>query len=386
MSDLGYPGLCWPSREQKELLVLALGDEQALTLWNASWKNADLSAIDRAGQRLLPLIWHNLSRLGVHSDNLGFAEISYRKTWYQNQLHLRDITKVVESMQRADIAPILVKGGALILATYDSAGLRPMSDLDILVRTSDADRATDILEPEWVPQVRKLRAGYKNTMHSLGFVCEHTKREIDLHWALLSETVGQDTDSVYWDRAEHVKLPSGLEVLALSPTDQLIQTCVHGLKNNWGNVAPIWWITDSAWLLKKHTIDWDTLIRIAQRQRLIVPLRHALRYLSDEMKLSIPVEHLDQLYAMPVTAQEEREFGAKSGRFGYYNHVRIIWYSYRRTVPHLTGLSVFNGFLSYLQHRWGVEGACETIRHILQKPFLRWQARVAVKKRSMRKC
>jgi len=59
---------------------------------------------------------------------------------------LRELQTVVAALNAADIPVMLLKGAALNLAHYRSPGLRPMSDLDLLVRHADVDRARAILE------------------------------------------------------------------------------------------------------------------------------------------------------------------------------------------------------------------------------------------------
>lgn len=377
MTITDYPGVCWPTQSQKEVLTLALHDNAAAELWHNTWRQRGISDLDRASQRLLPLIWYNLNRLEVEDqDSLAIAKREFHRTWYRNQLALRHLAGVMKPMQDLGLRPILVKGASLILTTYNSPALRPMTDWDILVPFEDAHKAIEFLLADWLPATRipdERTIKYKN---SQGFRAHESQYDLDLHWTLLPEGVGKRYDDDYWQRAVPAKLTADLDVLTLSPTDQLFHICVHGAKNDWGDTAPIWWIADAAWLIRKHPIDWELIIDLAVEQHLVVTMRYALRYLHEEMQLKIPSEIQRRLWAQDVTPREEREFLVKTVPHNYFRRLQIHWYSFRRAEENIHGAALLPGFLRYLQARWGVKGLRETVVFMAQN----WLERIRNRK------
>ena len=88
---------------------------------------------------------------------------------------------------------MLLKGAALTLLYYKDYGLRPMEDVDILVRTSEWQSTIDALSDlGWRARVpvtpRRVAAS-----HAMEFAGDGSQR-IDLHWHLLPDTCWRNGD------------------------------------------------------------------------------------------------------------------------------------------------------------------------------------------------
>ena len=112
-------------------------------------------------------------------------------------------------------------------------------------------------------------------------------QRIDLHWHLLPDSCWPGADDEFWERASATAL-RGARVSVLDATDQLLHTCAHGVK--WEHVPPLRWIADAAMILGDPSvaIDWERLVRLADRLRLILPLRDALTHLESTLGLPVP--------------------------------------------------------------------------------------------------
>src|SRR5574341_997684 len=83
---------CWPDRRQRLLLRAALlADGDALDAWQAWKSEADFDQLDYGTARILPLLYRNLTFLQIHDPFLRRLKGIYRRTWYANQLTLRDL-------------------------------------------------------------------------------------------------------------------------------------------------------------------------------------------------------------------------------------------------------------------------------------------------------
>src|SRR5262245_43289127 len=103
---------------------------------------ADLDHLDAGSIRLLPLLYRTLERTGGgHDALLGKLKGVYRHAWYGNQLRLRDTAVVLGELQRRGVDAMLLKGAALTLVHYRDHGLRPMEDVDLLVREAQCQSA-----------------------------------------------------------------------------------------------------------------------------------------------------------------------------------------------------------------------------------------------------
>ena len=255
---------------------------------------------------LLPQLYRSLEREGVRDPLMSKLKGVYRHTWYGNQLRLRDAAVVLGELNRRGIEPMLLKGAALTLLHYRDSGLRPMEDVDVLVRTHQWRAAVDALtDLGWTPRVsvtpRRVAAS-----HAMEFADAHAQR-IDLHWHLLPDSCWPGADDEFWERASATAL-RGVRVSVLDATDQLLHTCAHGVK--WEHVPPLRWIADAAMILGDPSvaIDWERLVRLADRLRLILPLRDALTHLESTLGLPVPRPVLAALQNASVSPAERWEY------------------------------------------------------------------------------
>jgi hypothetical protein len=92
---------------------------------------------------LAPLLYVHLKGAGVQLPLAAKRELQglYLRHRHANQVRTRVLHDVLAAYQSAGIPALVLKGAALFYLVYPEPGLRPMSDLDILVPESEAGRA-----------------------------------------------------------------------------------------------------------------------------------------------------------------------------------------------------------------------------------------------------
>jgi hypothetical protein len=100
--------------------------------------------------RLMGLGWRLLAgpwREAGGSLPRGYAlyETWYRATVHKNDLMRRELERLAAPVAGAGVGLILRRGPALIGGVYDDLGVRPMSDIDLLVRPEDGERFIEVL-------------------------------------------------------------------------------------------------------------------------------------------------------------------------------------------------------------------------------------------------
>src|SRR5215213_6110185 len=70
---------------------------------------------------------------------------AYLATTARNRELLRDLSHVLDRFHAESIDTIVMKGIHLATAVYEHIGLRPMGDIDLLVRKTDLERARQIM-------------------------------------------------------------------------------------------------------------------------------------------------------------------------------------------------------------------------------------------------
>ena len=350
---------------QQELLLKAALSEgpDSLEAWNQWRAQVDPENSDYDSQRLLPLLYVTLQRRGVSDPQMGRFKGVYRRTWYDNTLRFRAAGAILTALRDAGIETMLLDGAALASWYYRDLGLRPMDAFDIFVPAHHGPEATDILtaigwapvEPAGITEAGELAARqpcrFRNAHH----------HEVDLHWHVLDRRLTPVADCELWAAARSIDL-AGVPTRILSPADQLLHVCAHGMERTWwgmvGASNPCW-VADAVTILRHapEPLDWDRLSARAQRLRLVLPLREALNYLRDLLGAPVPASALARICTMSVPLMERIAKHARTRPpevWGPWMAFSVRYLEYSLSLPPGTG--VFRrlfGVPAFFQRRWG---------------------------------
>mgnify|MGYP001274443153 CR=1 FL=1 len=140
--------------------------------WRAWREHIDLDHLDEASNRQLPLLYRRLEAAGLADPDMGRLRGIYRYHWCRNQLLLAELKRLLAALRERGVEVMLLKGAALIHRHYRDPGIRPMSDLDILVRPSDMGAVYALLrERGWQPAVQAdlAQARTRRQIHAVDF-------------------------------------------------------------------------------------------------------------------------------------------------------------------------------------------------------------------------
>ncbi len=355
----GYSKDCWPTAEQGLLLRAALlKGTAAIDAWEQWAETVDFDEIDYGSQRLLPLLYRNLLDHSIENPLIARYKGFYRRVWISNQLLLDRTRPVLAALHEAGIEALLLKGAALVFIETLSYGLRPMDDIDFLVREDVAqDAFTIIQELGWQPKLQPLR-DFDPLDHAAPFD-DGKGHSIDLHWRSLAHGLSGRQEMGDWERSFEAVF-DGVPIRVMGATDQLIHTCVHGI--HWNPIPPIRWIADATMILRnpESQIRWDHLIMHSKTLRVSLQMSQGLRYLETELGVPIPVNVLESLETIPVSLAENfhHELSVRKPLpvVGIFILKLTRYWAYYRKQHR------FPGFLRYLQDQWNV-------RHLWQVPF-----------------
>lgn len=352
----------WPNFEQTLLLRAALlQGEEAMDSWHKWRTSADIEALDVESYRLLPLLYRNLSAHDVTDLHMARLKGVYRRTWCENQVLLQQVAAIISCFQKDGIKTILLKDAALNIHYYKDYGLRMIHNFDFLVHPADALAAVTLLQKSGWRAKGKIPDTITPFFHTLGFENE-LKQQFNLRWHLFADGFQEDAEKDFWDSAILTKLDD-LSTYVLNPTEQLLYVCVYGGMNNF--VFPISRLADAAILLNSYQaeIDWNRLVTLAQKYRLILPLQNILAKLPEILNAPIPLSILQQVQNLPVSKFERSEYQLTSRKEKSASERLIIRYlQYSRTVNTDNFKLRFLGFPRYLQYIWGLE-------HLWEVPF-----------------
>ncbi|CAO3430795.1 nucleotidyltransferase family protein [Azospirillum endophyticum] len=269
-----------------------------------NWLDAvDIKDLESGSYRLYPFLYRRLVEVAPNHPLISFIKGNYRKTFYRNNLLLHRVSRQITEMKGQGIDVLILKGAALVESITRDIGLRPMADVDLLVRKENVPAALAILGGGHAPVEGRI----------LEHICRHRHGhtladdygfETDLHWSLNSTANMLDIDLESFWRASEPGFLFGVEVRFLSATDQLFHLCVHGVQ--WNPEPPVRWIADAMAMLREPgiAIEWERLIDVAAHMQCALLLRCALLYLIEEFEAPIPAGVLERLERVPITPLE----------------------------------------------------------------------------------
>lgn len=206
----------------------AAKEEQVKSLDHDDWVGITEQA-RRHG--LTPLFYDRFVRFfpGIVPDPLcQELKTEYYSGAYYNLKVYTELGMVLRRFDEAGIPVILLKGAYLAEMVYQNISVRPMSDIDLLVKKEHLQKAVDILaqvgyqpiKPFWIETECAVR-------HHLPALSRPDQIPIEIHWTLapLTSYVHVDSDGL-WQRAQSIVI-DGIHSLTLSPEDLLAHLCLH---------------------------------------------------------------------------------------------------------------------------------------------------------------
>ena len=150
----------------------------------------------------------------------------------------RELRQVKRVLDREGIPVMALKGLAYLVAGLPPAGWRNLSDIDLLVRESDIDKAERVLQQAgWGPSGEfdeYDRHYYRDWMHEVPPLRHHSREtEVDIHHNLAPPVSRIRIDSgLLWEDAVPAPEEYGLQVDVLGPADMLLHNAVHLFMND----------------------------------------------------------------------------------------------------------------------------------------------------------
>ena len=216
--------------------------------------------------RLGPLLSRHLETAGLAVPEAVVAELSgeRRRTAASNMRLLAGARTLAAELARAGVEVMALKGVALLEGTYDDLSLRPMVDLDFLVREASIQAAEDLLVDlgyrsarprlEGAAGPRAEKYAYPQLTSADGLV------HVDLHRHVLADA---DFDiGEFWAHAR--PSPAGGH-LAPDREDLLLHLAAHFFKDRVRRSAgSLGQLADIAWMAHAAPVDWDVVVARAR--------------------------------------------------------------------------------------------------------------------------
>jgi len=233
----------------------------------------------------------------------------------RNMRIYRELLKILQAFNAADVPVILLKGAHLAEVVYGNIALRPMGDVDLLVQRTDLLRAHELLVAQG------YNAPSKNTGNALGHLPPYNKTNsptIEIHYNIVSPPFSlKFAVEELWERARPVTI-QGVDALTLCPEDLLLHLCVHTAIDH-GFENGVMTFFDIARTIEHYRdeIEWDRLLQRAGQWGLRSCVLLMLSLSKKMVGLSLPEQRLagglpDSSFVRELASAEELVFAGST--------------------------------------------------------------------------
>ena len=218
----------------------------------------------------------------VSQEELRLLEQQFYCNLLRLSLLQQELIEIMGNLQARNITVLPLKGAHFLLDPEpygDKAYLRPMLDMDILVKKGDYHEAQRILESRgYLKELYDRKEEYwRSRSYHLAFRKKSGGRinyMVELHWGL-DYPKNNHLLPQFWERSIKRQREGGCIYLC-SPEDTLLSLALH--QRRFGKMLLLKNACDVALLLRRYkdALDWDYLLREAKEARMLTVLYFVL--------------------------------------------------------------------------------------------------------------
>jgi hypothetical protein len=297
----------YPTGSGRMVVYLSLCRALAGVPEEADW--ASLSAGDWAlfeamahREGVAPLLYYRLKTGGFPVDLPHSVRQSLAGAWLRScSLSERmegELGRLLLALSGLNGPVVLLKGGALAHSVYQQPGLRPMTDIDLLVSETDLADMVERLQKAgyWVDDSGSLVPGQKYLSHHTLMLSQHPGIPVEIHHRLVAgrnEDGGPDT-SWFLGQVEPLLDQGGAKLWAFNAGAQLLHLALHLMVQDGEGESDLLHFYDIHLLVEKYhrVVDWSQPVEAARRMKLDYAVQLALEGCRVRFATDIPEELL----------------------------------------------------------------------------------------------
>ena len=243
-----------------------------------------------------PLLHYRLRQLGMAPPSAVAETLkqAYQESVVRNMRLYQQLCKLLRLLREKNIAVIVLKGAYLAEAVYDDIGLRPMGDVDLLVKKDDLLRVEqELLALGSIPKEYNRVLAQDN--HHFVYELPRTNLRVEIHWTVfLPNNSFQINLDGLWNRAQPVTLVQ-TSTLALSPEDLLLHLCLHTAKH--AHQMRVRMLCDIGEVVQRFgaELDWQEMGARARQWGTVHAVYAVLRLAQELLEVAVPADWLTSL-------------------------------------------------------------------------------------------
>ena len=202
----------------------------------------------------------------------------------QNIVLLDALSRIIQALQEAGVSPLILKGAALAETVYPNISMRPMADIDILVREEEIETVSACVTV----------LGYSPSEHEDCGFCKIAcfPVHLDVHYK-----IWYLPDAAFkrlWDDSQPISIAQ-TSASTMPPDETLIYTAAHAAIQH-GILEPTV-LEDINRICRFYQpmLGWDKIVKKVKEYNLKVPIYHILSEAKLVKSAPIPDDALDSL-------------------------------------------------------------------------------------------
>ncbi|HEY7835750.1 MAG TPA: sugar transferase [Ktedonobacterales bacterium] len=271
---------------------------------------------------------------------------AYRETWIHSRQMRGEQEAIVAALAARQIEVMVIKGVALAARYYGELALRPVQDIDLLVRREEAEACGAALEALGYRPV--LGMGDPLSFNALMFRALVYRKApgliVEVHWELSSLPVYLPRFSVeeVWRRAERISCGACM-VRYLAPGDELRYLSFHYAAQHEG--TRLIWLVDIAELVRALPAEWPWpgFVRETIALGLATPVVAALGRAQRMLGLALPPGVLAELQRAAAGPHERAAWNSARASFHRLDTVTRYFMAQRRPRERMAFLVALTG-------------------------------------------
>jgi hypothetical protein len=330
--------------------------------WNSIYESAQAHG-------LAALLYERL-KSSAPDEFLAPFRTAYFLSLTRNQFLFDEFVDLARLFEIQRLPIVALKGLAVGPSLYDSLALRPLHDLDLLIRPEHIPVAQEILRARDFSTEAELAPGYRARYQiDLSFTrLTPFPHNVELHWRLFRSRYAELKTQMewFWAHTEETEI-SRQSARVFQPTAQFLHLAGHAAL---GHRGERWlWLYDIARLVEKRgaALDWDELVRKGNEFGLMRALQTTCAALRELFGTPIPPEIAQRISGARVSTLERINFAFANAPD---DQARVIGDGLMELVmEHHTGIwraHLFPG-RAFLGERYGAGNPFARARFVLQR-------------------
>lgn len=250
-----------------------------------------------------PLVFIRLPKVVINeNDTPKYVTDELRKDYYlnasKNTLIFNELRNILKVLNKAGLRVIVLKGAALAEMAYGNLALRPMSDVDLLVKKEDLFSINEHLKGlGYFPSDRSVEgidfsSTYLTTLDYRN--ASANSPSFHIHWHFVNSTIPNDSyiNNIkmedIWQDAQKASV-ANVETLVMAPHHLIIHLSEHALRVT-HSLSKLSLLCDINEAINSYQegLDWDRLIKYSLKFKLDRMVYISLYFVSRFLASKIP--------------------------------------------------------------------------------------------------